>query len=1090
MNRRASLSVLAILAAIAAASCTNMLTEALSADRRFVEEDAAALAPDLAAGDEAAAVTTDIQLPIVTDEGTTITWSSSHPDILDIDGTVHRPPFDQGAVVVTLTATLTCGSACTTKEFVYTIQPLDPTNDQAVEAAAETALDDAFSGTDGVGGVTGDLSLPSSGDWGTAITWASSDDAVVDPGSGEVARPPFGSGDTTVTLTATVTKDGQTFTESFTVTIVEAPGIYFEGNGSDGGIAVSPQALATGASAALTANSFTKSGATFAGWNTRADGAGTSYADCATYTMESSAPVTLYASWSTGTFTINYSGNGNTAGAAPDASSYDFGAVATAAAQGSLSRNGYEFDGWNTSANGSGTDRSAGEQFTMPATNLTLHAQWSIVAYTVSYNLAGGTNAAGNPATYTVADGTITLEDPVRGTYVFGGWYDNGAYTGSPVTEITTGGTGDMALYAKWTATATVSYNGNGATGGAAPANQTKIFNVPLALSGNTNLLTMPAYVFSGWNTAADGSGTAYAAGASYTANASATMYAVWMPEHYGITYTLNGGVNHASNPSWYTVEDAGIPIQNPTRAGYVFAGWYAAADFSGSVVTSIPSGSSGAKAFYAKWLATYTVNYDANASSSGTAPSSQTKVETVTLSLASNSGLLAKTGYTFNGWNTATDGSGTHYAVGGNYTANASDTLYAEWEPLTYAVAYSANGGSGNASPASQTKSYDIDLALASQGTMTRAGYAFNGWNTASDGSGTSFAAGATYTANASLILYAQWLAQYSVSYNGNGATGGSAPASQTKTQGVNLILATAGTLSRTGYYVASWNTLPGGGGTSYSLGGNYTADAGTTLYAQWQIQTYTIAYSDHWGTHTNPASYTINSGEITLTAPSNGPADHNWIGWVDPSLGASDATLGMYMPGNKVTTIPAGSTGNRTFYAWYEPIPRVTDVYFINQAGNSNYINIGDYIQINLSAPLGSGCHPGLVRGGGQIGFNGSDPDKDGSILMYSGTTDWISYYDTNGGLYNLNMGWLNSTDAYVSAANGVNITLLANLSANGRTLYLYITNWSMNPADQFQVFSAATTVYFTASGHWQSIGGKYYNTNAVYNGNWSLW
>lgn len=75
----------------------------------------------------------------------------------------------------------------------------------------------------------------------------------------------------------------------------------------------------------------------------------------------------------------------------------------------------------------------------------------------------------------------------------------------------------------------------------------------------------------------------------------------------------------------------------------------------------------------------TYPVTYNANGAT-GTAPASQTKTNNVTLTLASNSGNLAKIGYTFSGWNTAANGSGTNYAAGGSYTANASVTLYAKW--------------------------------------------------------------------------------------------------------------------------------------------------------------------------------------------------------------------------------------------------------------------------------------------------------------------------------------------------------------------------------------------------------------------------
>jgi uncharacterized protein (TIGR02145 family) len=86
--------------------------------------------------------------------------------------------------------------------------------------------------------------------------------------------------------------------------------------------------------------------------------------------------------------------------------------------------------------------------------------------------------------------------------------------------------------------------------------------------------------------------------------------------------------------------------------------------------------------------LSTYTVSYNANGATSGSVPTSQTKTHGVNLTLRTNTGNLARTGYTFAGWNTNTSGTGTDYAAGGTYTANASDTLYAKWTALsTYTV-------------------------------------------------------------------------------------------------------------------------------------------------------------------------------------------------------------------------------------------------------------------------------------------------------------------------------------------------------------------------------------------------------------------
>lgn len=94
-----------------------------------------------------------------------------------------------------------------------------------------------------------------------------------------------------------------------------------------------------------------------------------------------------------------------------------------------------------------------------------------------------------------------------------------------------------------------------------------------------------------------------------------------------------------------------------------------------------------------------YTVTYDANGATSGTAPSSQTKTSGEDLTLASNTGNLAKTDYTFSGWNTATDGSGTSYAEGATYSTDANLTLYAKWVSSTTSYSLTVTYGTGDGS-------------------------------------------------------------------------------------------------------------------------------------------------------------------------------------------------------------------------------------------------------------------------------------------------------------------------------------------------------------------------------------------------------
>lgn len=148
-----------------------------------------------------------------------------------------------------------------------------------------------------------------------------------------------------------------------------------------------------------------------------------------------------------------------------------------------------------------------------------------------------------------------------------------------------------------------------------------------------------------------------------------------------------------------------------------------------------------------------------------------------------------------------------------------------------SYAVKYNANGGSGV--PGQQTKWYGETLKLSST-KPTRTGYKFAGWATSASGS-VAYQPGANYTANAAVTLYAKWTANtYTVKYNANGGSG--APGQQTKTYGVTLKLSSTKP-TRTNYTFKGWGTSASSTTAQYQPGGNYTANAGATLYAVWQL-------------------------------------------------------------------------------------------------------------------------------------------------------------------------------------------------------------------------------------------------------------
>lgn len=148
-----------------------------------------------------------------------------------------------------------------------------------------------------------------------------------------------------------------------------------------------------------------------------------------------------------------------------------------------------------------------------------------------------------------------------------------------------------------------------------------------------------------------------------------------------------------------------------------------------------------------------------------------------------------------------------------------------------SYSINYNANGGSG--APSAQTKYYGKNLTLSST-KPTRTGYSFQGWSTANDSS-VEYAAGATYSANSGVTLYAVWKANtYSVKYNANGGSG--APSAQTKTYGVTLKLSST-IPTRTNYNFLGWATSASATTATYKAGSNYTANSGTTLYAVWEL-------------------------------------------------------------------------------------------------------------------------------------------------------------------------------------------------------------------------------------------------------------
>ena len=598
----------------------------------------------------------------------------------------------------------------------------------------------------------------------------------------------------------------------------------------------------------------TRTGYTFVGWNSAADGSGTNYAAGASFTMPA-VDVVLYAQWTVDAYTLSYAANTTDAvtGLPADAS-YDYGSKATVDG-GTPTRTGYTVSGWNTAADGNGTNYAAGASFTMPAANVTLYAQWTVDAYTVSYTVNTTETVTGTVASdadyeygsaVTVDSGTLT-----RTGYTFGGW--NTTADGSGTSYVAgasfTMPAVDVTLYAQWTiesyAVGYVANTTDAVTG--LPADANHDYGSTVTVDAGTP--TRTGYTFDGWNTAADGSGTTYFSGESITMPAATvTLYAQWDVNGYNLSYNANTAdtvrgipLNSGHEYDSTVTVDAGTP----TRTGYTFGGWNTAADGSGTRYAAGASFTMPAAGvtLYAQWTVdAYTVRYDANAADAVTglpADASYDYGSTVTVA-----GAPTRTGYTFNGWNSVAGGSGTHYAAGAGFTMSTADvTLYAQWTIASYTVSYAVNTTDTVTGTVASDADYEYGSTVTvDSGTLIRTGYTFGGWNTATDGSGTRYTADASFTMPAAgVTLYAQWTTnRYTLNYIINGTV-----ASEVEYDyGSTVTL--AGAPIRTGYTFTGWNTAADGSGTRYAADAGFTMPAAdVTLYAQWTIASYTLSYN-----------------------------------------------------------------------------------------------------------------------------------------------------------------------------------------------------------------------------------------------------
>ena len=223
------------------------------------------------------------------------------------------------------------------------------------------------------------------------------------------------------------------------------------------------------------------------------------------------------------------------------------------------------------------------------------------------------------------------------------------------------------------------------------------------------------------------------------------------------------------------------VTAPTPTRTHYTFQYWRN--PLSGGDPIILSAGQSYTVTsnitFYAIWAGnTYTVTYNANGGSVGTASASVQYPGSVTLPTPTRSG------YTFNGWYTASSGGSFIGNAGSSYSPTSNITIYAQWSVIQYTVTWNANGGS--VSPSSNTVNAGGSVTAP---TPTRSGFNFVRWtDTPSGDYFYTVLAGGSFTPPSSITMYARWQAAVSI------PSGGSVSLTGGNTAGSTITASTSG--------------------------------------------------------------------------------------------------------------------------------------------------------------------------------------------------------------------------------------------------------------------------------------------------------